>query len=227
MRQEPRRNDERGRLSSKIACSVGWIGLTAFCSATALADTSTSINAAWLVQQAIPLAGSIVDARHIADKSGEHILVLNRKAGPSPSAPKSGRTEYLQLNAAYYGRTPSGWKSEWTIRDAVDCPGLDAAADFFAKAVTYTDLNGDGRVEVTVPYHLFCGGGVDPHTVKVILRDGATKLAIRGESLVQLPGQQAFGGEHQYDKALLKAGMRKYKQHLDTVWNAVAIDKLK
>lgn len=208
-----------------LLCGAFWLGLAAACNANSPAPAPVSVDAGWLAQQGIPSVGSLVDAKRISDKSGEHILVLNRKAGPSPATPKSGRTEYIQLNAAYYQRTPSGWKNEWTIRDVVDCPGLDAAADFFTKAVAFTDLNGDGRVEITVPYHLFCGGGVDPHTVKVILRDGATKLAIRGESVVQLPGQEAFGGEHQYDKALLQADMSKYKQHLDSVWKAVAIDK--
>lgn len=63
------------------------------------------------------------------------------------------------------------------------------AGDFFTADVGFTDLNLDGVAEVTVPYRLFCGGGVDPYTVKVILRDGTTKLAIRRESLVRYPGQ--------------------------------------
>ena len=61
--------------------------------------------------------------------------------------------------------------------------------------MTFTDVNGDGRVEATVAYHMFCGGGIDTHTVKVILREGATKLAIRGESTAIYPGQEPFGGE--------------------------------
>ena len=76
-------------------------------------------------------------------------------------------------------------------------------------------------------YRLFCGGGVGPYTVKVILRDGTTKLAIRGESLVRIKGQAPFGGGHQYDKALLdpvNAANAAYKQHLDRVWRTVSQD---
>ena len=80
----------------------------------------------------------------------------------------------------------------------------------------------DGRVEVSVPYHMFCGG-VDTHTVKVILREGATKLAIRGESTMLYPGQAPFGGVRQYDKALLQPVRAAYKKHMDRIWQEVSV----
>jgi hypothetical protein len=95
---------------------------------------------------------------------------------------------------------------------------------FFAADVSFTDLNSDGRTEVTVPCHLFGGGGVDPHTVKVILREGSTKLAIRGASLMRHPGQQPFGGEHRHDKALLAPERAAYRKHMDAVWRKVSDD---
>ncbi|WP_373999828.1 M949_RS01915 family surface polysaccharide biosynthesis protein [Duganella sp. 1411] len=104
---------------------------------------------------------------------------------------------------------------------------MDADASFFPAALTFTDLNHDGRMKVTVSYRTFCSGGVDPYTVKVILRDGATKLAIRGESLVRFPGQPPFGGTHQHDKALLSPAYAAYKQHLDQIWKVVSADNRK
>ncbi|TWI43986.1 hypothetical protein IP92_04504 [Pseudoduganella flava] len=166
----------------------------------------------------------VIGALRIMDKRGEHLLVLTRNADLSPSRPKSPRIEHIDLVAYYYDRREGGWTTTWTIRDSVDCPGLDAAADFFTAAVSFTDLNGDGRAEVTVPYRLFCGGGIEPSTVKVILRDGATKLAIRGESTVRLPGEEPFGGEHRYDKALLQPANATFKRHLDQIWLKVSVD---
>lgn len=185
---------------------------------------SEPIYAAYLAAEHIPSIGKVIDARRVRDRLGEHILVLDRKAGPSPKAPKSGRIEHIELNAAYYSRQNGGWRQEWSVHDVVDCPGLDAAADFFASSVSVTDINNDGKAEVTVPYELFCGGGIDTHTVKIILREGPLKLAIRGESTLRLPGQPPFGGDHAYDKILLTPAYAAYKRHMDRVWNTVSSD---
>lgn len=159
------------------------------------------------------------------DQTWAIIGLLARKASASLSRQRSGRIQRIELAATRHGRAGAGWKQEWTVRDAVDCPDLDSEADFYARVVAVTDLNGDGRAEVTIPYHLFCGGGIEPSTVKIILREGATKLAIRGESLVRLPGQEPFGGERRYDPALLQPRMAAYKRHLDGVWQAVAVER--
>lgn len=204
-------------------CAAAALGLTASCSANADLSQPVRVEPAWLAAQHIAPSGTVVGAQRIDDKEGEHVLVLARQTGPSPSRPNSGRIEHIELTATLYAHAGAIWKPEWTIRDMVDCPNLDSVADFFPKAVTFTDLNGDGRVEVTVPYHLFCGGGIDTHTVKVILREGATKLAIRGESRMLYPGQEPFGGEHQYDKALLQPDRAAYKRHLDRVWQEVSV----
>jgi len=197
------------------------------CSAATNVSAPFPVDAAFLAQQRIPSIGKVVSAQRVRDNDGDHLLVLARQTGPSPENPKSGRIEHIELHATFYHSTTMGWKQEWTIHDLVDCPNLDSAADFFPKAVTFTDLNGDGRVEATVAYHLFCGGGIDTHTVKVILREGATKLAIRGESTMIYPGQEPFGGEHQYDKALLQPDRAAYKKHMDRVWQDVSVFQLR
>lgn len=181
------------------------------------------IDPAWLATQKLVSIGIIAGAQRISDSAGDHVLILAREAGTSPANPQSGRIEHIELRATMYGHAGADWKPEWTIHDLVDCPGLDAAADFFPKAVTFTDLNGDGRVEVSVPYHMFCGGGVDSHTVKVILREGATKLAMRGESTMLYPGQAPFGGVRQYDKSLLQPVRAAYKKHMDRIWQEVSV----
>ncbi|WP_177196602.1 M949_RS01915 family surface polysaccharide biosynthesis protein [Duganella sp. CF517] len=180
-------------------------------------QAATPVDANFLATQHIAVQGDLIGAHRLTDKAGEHVLVLSRKQA----------TDSFKLNASYFTRGETGWKQEWDIRDGVDCPGLDADAGFFPAATTFTDLNHDGRMEVTVSYRTFCGGGVDPYVVKVILRDGATKLAIRGESLVRFPGQPPFGGEHKHDKALLSPAYAAYKQHLDRVWTTVSADNRK
>ena len=189
---------------------------------------SQSTDVEYLTSQHIPISGKLVMAKRIRDKNGEHVLVLNRRVGPSSARPNSGRVEHIELNAAYYYQEAGVWKTEWTVQYFVERPGLDATAEFFTSSLSVTDLNDDGKAEITIPYKLFCGGGgIDSSNVKVILREGPLKLAIRGESLVKLPGQEPFGGAHQYDKTLLLPAYTKYKQHLDKIWKVVGVETRK
>lgn len=212
----------------KIGIGMGLLIATQGCNAQADLGKPRGIDMRQLATENIRVEGKLAGAFRIADSDGAHILVLSRKLGPSPSAPQSGRVERVDLLVDYYRSAGKGqWEREWTIRDLSDCPGLDVDGDFFMSEVRFTDLNKDGKAEVTVPYSLFCGGGVAPSTVKVILREGATKLAIRGESLVQIehPGVEPFGGEHKLDAALLKPERALYRQHMTAVWKKVAVEK--
>lgn len=191
------------------------------CSGLCLAaEPAPALDAIYLAARHIGYAGKLVGAKRVDDRDGEHLLVLSRKAGRSPSRP-SARDDYLELAAAYYARKDNRWQIEWTVRDMVDCPTLDAAAEFFASAVRISDLNHDGRSEVTIPYKLFCSGGVDYATVKVILREGATKLALRGELEFHDNGP-ALEGRRAYDPAALQPANAAYKRQLDLVWQAIA-----
>jgi len=199
------------------------LSLATPCNAATNVSAPFPVDAAFLAQQRIPSIGKVISAKRIRDVDGDHVLVLARQVGPSPQNPESGRIELTELRATFYHSTAMGWKQEWKIHDVVDCPQLDSGADFFPKAATFTDLNGDGRVEVTVAYHMFCSGGIDTDTVKVILREGATKLAIRGQSRMIYPDNEPFGGEHEYDKALLQPDRAAYKKHMDRVWQNVSV----
>jgi len=58
--------------------------------------------------------------------------------------------------------------------------------------------------------------------VKVILREGASKLAVRGElEMYQQGGRPAIEGKKQYDPALLQPANNAYKNQLDAVWASI------
>jgi len=183
--------------------------------------TSSTIPAAEAGQLRLASSGKVVLARKVHDSLGEHVLLLTEK----PTTAANGRVEQIELLATYYNQAAGNWTPEWTVKDGVDCPGLDSAASFFADATTVTDLDKDGKAEVTVAYKTFCGGGIDPSTVKVILRQGKQKFAIRGESLIKFKGQEAIGGTNKADKALLESDKAVFKRHMDKVWQQVYVER--
>lgn len=180
-----------------------------------------SIDANAILRLQIPAPADWTRVLYIVDGQGDHALVLSRTEGASRDRPNPDRNEYIRLTAKYYGRTAGGWAQEWSLMDYSDCPEMDIAGDFLYKYVTVTDLDKNGHAEVTLPYHMFCGTGVDPHSLKVIMRDGDNKYAVRGESLIKEPSGLSFGGDRTFDKVLNTPEKAAYKQHLDRVWKRV------
>lgn len=169
----------------------------------------------------VATSGKILLGRKVSDSLGEHVLLLTEK----PTASANGKIERRELVATYFDRSADGWTPGWSVKDGVDCPGLDSAASFFVDATTITDLDNDGTAEVTVAYKTFCGGGIDPSIVKVILREGKQKFAIRGESLIKFKGQEAIGGTNKPDKALLATDKAAFRQHMEKVWRQVYVER--
>jgi hypothetical protein len=184
---------------------------------------SRSLGKADVIGEYIPFTGKVVAAWEVRDKKGLHVLFLTSLSGPSRDQPGSNRIERTDLRVSFYSKARGQWVEEWHIKDGVDCPMLDHNAGFFPGHVTVTDLNHDGIAEVTVPYKMFCGGGVDSDIIKVILRQGSEKYAVRGESLVRLRGQDSFGGSYKADASLTLPRNAPYKKHLLKVWKQVYI----
>ena len=187
--------------------------------------TISKIDIAHLAPQNIKPEADLVSAVSVQDKNGAHILVLTRKIGPSHIKKNPSRNERIDLLAVYYTGANGNWIEEWEIKDFIDCPGLDSSASFFAEHVTITDLDKNGVAEVSVPYKMFCGGGIDPSTLKIIMRQGKDKFGLRGETLVETPGNEPFGGEVTYDKSLLLPENAHIKNHLDSIRKQVYLEK--
>lgn len=185
-----------------------------------------SIGAELVAKANIRQDGNFQSGLRFTDKAGQHLLVLTAKDSSSRKGSDRNRIDSHQLTADLYRLEGGAWRREWLIRDGVVCPDLDSEAVFLLAGLTVTDLDDDQLAEVTVPYRKFCGGGVDTKDLKVVLRSGPLKFALRGQSTLLIPGQAPLAGEHQQDAALAQPQYRSFRDHLEQVWLLVSPEKL-
>ncbi len=197
----------------------------------AASPVETQPVAAHVFHQAeLPLPAPLVAGWRYEDKEGRHLVALMQ----SPHAKASRRAAKATGTAAWQGpslyavswrQKGHRWVAEWALRDGVECPELDAQANFIVPQIVTADADDDGIAEVYLPYVLFCGGGVDPKTLKVIMRSGDTKLAVRGTTRVVMPGQPPAGGEYQLDDALDLPAHKPFRRQLMKIWQQTYLER--
>lgn len=167
-------------------------------------------------------SGTLLKQVVFNDIDGAGLLLLSRSESTMPADGDEDPVEQVTLRAELYRRADqrTPWTSRWAVDDPVQCEGLDLDAGYFLDQVTATDLDNDGRAELTLASHSFCGGGVDPQQLRIGLRQGEQYYEVRGESLVQVEGDEPFGGERQDDPALASAAPA-LRAHVDRVWEAI------
>ncbi|KAF1012802.1 MAG: hypothetical protein GAK31_03882 [Stenotrophomonas maltophilia] len=166
--------------------------------------------------------GTLLKQLSFRDIDGPGLLLLSRSEQTVPAQDDEQPMDQITLRAELFRRTDEArpWSSRWSVEDPVQCKGLDLDAGYFLDQVTATDLDNDGRAELTLASHSSCGGGVDPQQLRIGLRQGEQYYEVRGESLVQVEGDEPFGGERQNDPALASAAAP-LRSHLDNVWEAI------
>lgn len=167
-------------------------------------------------------SGTLLKQVVFNDIDGAGLLLLSRSESTMPADGDEDPVDQVTLRAELYRRADqkTPWTSRWAVEDPVQCEGLDLEAGYFLDQVTATDLDNDGRAELTLASHSFCGGGIDPQQLRIGLRQGEQYYEVRGESLVQVEGDEPFGGERQDDPALASAAPA-VRAHVDRVWEAI------
>ncbi|RTQ53598.1 hypothetical protein EJV47_02345 [Hymenobacter gummosus] len=131
--------------------------------------------------------GQLLQARRWRDANGENVLVVYRTkpvVKDLADTDMEGRT--VELFARQYVRAAGGQYQElWRLQDAVrNCP-FDLDLGPLPGATRVTDLDHDGQTETTLVYKLSCRSDVSPADLKLILREGKAKYALRGYTVVQ------------------------------------------
>ncbi|WP_157530796.1 M949_RS01915 family surface polysaccharide biosynthesis protein [Hymenobacter norwichensis] len=187
--------------------------------ATANAPTdsvSATAPTTQLTPQAIKLAdipaklrlpGQLQEAWRWTDANGENLLVVFRTVSSSKQqlatpSPDSSAVEDMhdfertaRIMARQYVRQPSqnNYQELWRLQDAVTDCALDMTLRLQPGSTAITDLDQNGRSETTLVYALACRGDISGADLKLIMRAGAAKYALRGSSIVQydsIPAQQ-------------------------------------
>ncbi|TBO34260.1 hypothetical protein EYS42_02190 [Aquabacterium lacunae] len=218
----------RKTLSLALAAGTALSGGLSAHAATAVATVPVEAHA--FHQADLPLPAPLVMGWQYEDQNGKHLVALMQSADAKTSrrAAKATGTAAWQGPALYavsWRLKGARWVAEWALRDGVECPELDAEARFVLPQVTTLDADDDGVAEVYLPYKLLCGGGVDPKTLKVIMRSGEQKLAVRGSTRVILPDQAPAGGDYQLDEALDLPANKPFRRQLMKLWQQTYLEK--
>lgn len=184
-----------------------------------------AITAAQL-PKVIKFDGKLVKGIRFTDAAGEH-LVLATETGEAQSKTNSD-ADYREaaLHAYEFKQNNGAWIKGWVVNDFVkECP-VDISAAFIKNAIQVTDLDNNGQAEVWLMYKTVCHGDVSPSDLKVIMYEAGKKYAMRGQSLVKMPGGEAEGGNYVFDGAF-NTGAKVFKQFAQKLWNKYKLEDFK
>lgn len=166
----------------------------------------------------IPLKGEIVNSFKYSDFIGEHIVIFTKKENAS----SSGKIERHILRAeSYFFVNEQSWIKEWGWKNQLSCPILDSESKFLMNPLEVSDLNRDSTCEITFAYKTFCGGGIEPSDIGVVLQAGKNSFNISGTNTVKLPGNESIGGTKIISQNLYSPQNEIYLKHLNNMWTLI------
>lgn len=154
------------------------------------------------IPAALRMPGKLLEAWRWTDANGENLLVVFRsvtlsnqqraKQAHPDTAPDSSEVEEMQdfersarLTAKQYVLKQGKYTELWRLQDGVSACALDMTLGLKPNSTAITDLDQDGQSETTLVYTAACRGDVSPATLKLIMREGPDKFALRGSTVVQ------------------------------------------
>lgn len=134
------------------------------------------------------------------DDKAEHQVVFHF------SHAEQGDTRSLRMRVQHDQRAPGAkaWTKVWEAKDFVEKCEFDVALDVLEPSLTVSDLDGDGEPEFAFAYTLGCFSDVSPRDMKLLLYEGKTKYALRGQTKLVDAGE-VYGGTFTPDAAFEKA----------------------
>ena len=165
----------------------------------------------------IKYSGKIVADAMWNDKNGENMVIITE----TPVLEQSG---YKELFGYHYINNNGETKLLWMIHDYIDeCP-VDITLKYIDNSLTITDLNNNGIAESSFLYRMSCKGDVSPDDMKLLMHEGETKYAIRGQMKLTIKGEGTYGGEMKIDPSFDKAP-KEFLDYAKDRWNKYREEK--
>jgi hypothetical protein len=171
--------------------------------------------------------GTFSDGVHWKDATGEHVALLMEKDSDRVKSKDPERDEVSNKSITVYqfSLINGNWQSGWKVTDGIDECEFDNTTAFFPGALIVTDADKNDTAEVTMVYQLGCRSDVSPDTKKLIMYEGKTKYAIRGETAVTFSQEnKTYGGAKNIDDNL-KNAKPALLAHANAVWEKFGKEK--
>ncbi|RSK49420.1 M949_RS01915 family surface polysaccharide biosynthesis protein [Hymenobacter rigui] len=160
--------------------------------ATAASETTDTVSVQSLPADQLPAGvpsqpGKVLEMKQWTDTNGLNLLVITRTPEQDePANPdEPDGASHAEMYARQYVQRAGTWQELWHLQDGVQhCP-FDLWIGPVPGATTVTDLDHDGQTETTLLYSLTCTSDVSPANLKLIMREGPAKYALRGYTVVQ------------------------------------------
>ena len=149
-------------------------------------------------------AGGTVTAT-FRDVDGDHRVVFTEHPLVTKKALRSKR-----LTVVHEVRKAGRWNAVWDAKDFVNDCEFDVTVALNDKSIAITDVDGNGKAEVSFLYQLGCRSDASPMTLKLLMYEGKTKYALRGQTRTKVAEEDdgkaiEEGGSHQVDPAFEQA----------------------
>lgn len=175
----------------------------------------------------IKYKGNIVAGAKWSDKNGDNYVIITETDIKNYT---HDGNDVISKEILSYCYSVTGNKSQlvWDIVDFIkDCP-LDMRVEYIPNSLSITDLNNNGIGESTFLYALGCKGDVSPDDLKLMMHEGNSKYALRGETKIEyeVDGKTfSDGGDYKPDTSFnsAPAGFLDYAKQQ---WNKFYIQKL-
>lgn len=149
------------------------------------------------------------------DAKGEHLVRFELSAVKT----KQGEEQEERSQELLVVHTV-GKQELWRAKDFVQACAFDLSLELYEGGLSVTDLDGDGEAEVAFAYQLGCRSDVSPLSAKLLLYEGSSKYALRGESFEQVGEKEFAGGDFKADPAFGKAPPA-FLEHASGLWKRV------
>ncbi len=162
-----------------------------------------------------------VDSRELrfTDKSGQHVVRFVLGAEKK----KKGEGDSIERSRELVVTHSVGKKEVWRARDFVQQCEFDLSLEVLEGSIRLTDLDDDGEPEISFLYRLGCRSDVSPLTVKLLLYEGSTKYALRGESRERVGEHELAGGDFKVDPAFEQAP-RPFVEFAKAQWKTLVVE---